>query len=136
MKYQNPSKSIFKTVLTVVLCLSFAFGLTQQNHATLQLGSTNFNVAGAVTDDHHPSEAETDATNLSATIANCIDHALMDQSHCADECCESFCQTFAIVPAYTPVKLLPGITTDQMTAVFTNRAIEPLPFPPRSIRKS
>lgn len=132
MKQRISGLSFLKTVFTVFLCLSFSFGLTQQSHAALQIDNDTPFVTSAVTDGHHSRTAKSDAAISEEAVFACVDHSQMNEAQCADECCDSICQSFIAAPSFAPVKLQLQISAIITADVFRNRTVAPLPFPPRN----
>lgn len=132
MKHHLLSQKLLKTVLTVLMCLSFTLGLTQLSHTAPQFDKSTFALAeNASISGHAFATAHSRTANLADFKSDCSDHLLMDESNCADECCDGICQPFIMVPIYAPAKPQLKKTASLTTDGFMNRSIAPLPFPPR-----
>lgn len=130
MKHKFLGQKLLKTVLTVLMCLSFTLGLTQLGHTAPKLDESTF----AVTDHmsiSEPAGTESEIVTPADFKSDCCDHLIMDQSNCADICCDSNCKSFIMVSTFESAKPDFKKTSGLLSDGLTNRSVAPLPFPPR-----
>lgn len=130
MKHKFLSQNLLKTVLTVLMCLSFTLGFTQLGHTTSQLDKRTFAVTDSIT-INEPAGTESEVSTLADFKSDCCDHLNIDQSNCADICCDNVCKSFIMVSILKPANPILKKTSGLLANGITNRSIAPLPFPPR-----